>query len=166
MDEIEFEEVLKEVCRGLNFSNVPGVNKECIKEYMKNLLTLNIDFQIIPIEWIVENTIGIISNNEIIDVNLLDVFVDKELFEDYMSESFCITNPVVYELVYQVASQVENKLVTFESRQEYYSQQLLKFKNQLEVSTNDSEKNENQFGVDFYTDLLEKINNQKNSKKR
>ncbi len=166
MDEIEFEEILDEVCDSLNSTSVAGINRECIREYMKKLLTLNIDFEKMPIEWLIYNTVGRVSNGVVTDINLLDVFVDKDLFEDYMYDSFGVTNPVIYELVYQTASQVENKLVTFESRQEYYSEQLMKFKKQLEVSSNDSEKNENQFGVDFYTELLEKINNEQSSKKR
>ena len=165
MDEMEFQEILEKSCRSINFSKIPGINIECIREYMQNLLTSGIDFNKIDIEWILSTSIKAISDMEIFDISLLDAIVDKETFEDYMAYDFGVINPLVYEIIYQAAIMVNSKLVTYESRHEFYSNKIFEFKSKLVNSNDDNERKNIQECIDYYAELLEALEKNKGSRR-
>lgn len=168
MDKLEFQELLEDICEDLTCDICMNIKKECINEYIKQLLATNIDFSIMPIGWLLYFTLDLTKFDTIFspDISLLDAFIDKEKFEEYMEDSFGVVNPIIYEYARQAASQVKNKLVTYESRHSFYSSKISEFENKLQNSINNREREDAQFSIDYYTELLEKISSTKNSKKR
>lgn len=166
MDDEEFKETLEDNCSFINFSKIPGVNRECIKEFMEKLLELKIDFGNLDIEWIITNSISSVYDAGAYDLSLIDVLVDENTFLENMADTFGVVNPVIYKLICQVANSVENKIITYESRYEFYTNQLNIYNKKLQSELNDSEKQKVKFGVEYFTESLEKLENKKDSKKR
>ena len=77
---------------------VLGVNEEGLKEYMTKLVEdSHIDFNTIPLEWLVSNTISNMYPTESTnDMSVVDCFVSEDEFEESTSEKFGVINPLVY----------------------------------------------------------------------
>ena len=100
---------------------VSGVNEEGLKEYMTKLVEdSHIDFNTIPLEWLVSNTIRNIypteSNN---DMSVVDCFVSEDEFAEATSMEFGVINPLIYIFAQDTAVNVKAKLVTPETREQY-----------------------------------------------
>ena len=139
------------------FCNIKGVNKKCIVEYVKQLAKCDINFELIPISWITSTILRDNINDEEVGLSLVDCFVSKEDFEDKMSDDFRVVNPVIYELARQAAFNIDIKLVTVESRIEYFSGQLEVNKRKFENTTDEFEMEYFQSIIDYYTELLQKL---------
>ncbi len=100
---------------------VLGVNEEGLKEYMTKLVEdSHIDFNTIPLEWLVSNTISNMYPTESTnDMSVVDCFVSEDEFEEATSEKFGVINPLVYIFAQETAANVQAKLVTSETRKQY-----------------------------------------------
>jgi len=149
------------------YCSVPGVNKDCIVEYIIELRKTGLDFNLISEEWITSVTIKSKIGFDEFDLTLLDCFISKEDFEEEMCNDFGIYNPVVYELAKEAAMRVKNKLVTYDSRIEFFTMKLEdaaeRMRNASQYSPSDLKSL--QFKVEYYQGIIDTINEKRNKTK-
>ena len=149
-------ENLEQIMKSID-SKVCGVNMECIQQYYDSVSKEPIDFNLVPIDWLIFTMIADFYGGADVDSQLSDCLVEEEFFCDSLSKKIGVSNPLIYHFALTSASNVTAPIVTLQSRTDYYNRVLAELQIQFDNSLDEKEKASIQKKIDYLESEIENI---------